>query len=223
MNRKIIFIIAAIVILISLIFFIKTDYKIFNCGNNMSNKSLEEFEKYILNIESYQLVAEITVTSNKNINKYIVKQQYIKEDKIYRQEFIEPENICGLTFTYNNLDLKIEGANPELTKVYQKYPHITENNLGLSSFIEDYINSAESKCYSEKGQIILETKQKNGNKYTYSKKLYIDRISGDPTKMEIQDITQKILINILYNEVEINELRKEDVLAFKLTEVESEI
>ena len=41
--------------------------------------------------------------------------------------------------------------------------------------------------------------------------------------MEIQDVTQKNIIYILYNEIKINNLQEEDVLAFKLSPLESDI
>lgn len=114
----------------------------------------------------------------------------------------------GLTFTYNNSELKIENTKLKLIKAYQNYPYLVDNHLSLVSFLEDYKEFSESKCYEENGQIILETNQKNGNKYTYSKKLYIDRETAKPVKLEVRDITQKVVINILYNEVKINDLQK---------------
>ena len=72
-------------------------------------------------------------------------------------------------------------------------------------------------------EIILEASVKNGNKYINHKKLYIDKKTSKPTKMEIQDVTQKNTIYILYNEIKINNLQKEDVLAFKLNPLESDI
>ena len=42
-------------------------------------------------------------------------------------------------------------------------------------------------------------------------------------KIEIQDITQKTIIYILYNEIKINNLQKDDILAFKLKELKNDI
>ena len=46
--------------------------------------------------------------------------------------------------------------------------------------------------------------------------LYIDTKTKKPTKMEIIDHTQNTIVYILYNEININCLQKEEVLAFKL-------
>ena len=61
------------------------------------------------------------------------------------------------------------------------------------------------------------------NKYIAYKNLYIDKHTGNPTKLEIQDITQKITIYILYSEIKINNLQKEDILAFKIQEISNDI
>lgn len=224
MNKKVIFIIVAIAILIGLIFFIKIYYKTFNSGNNINNNSsLEEVERYILNIKSYEAIADIKIDSNKNSNNYTVKQQYIKENNLYNQEIIEPSNISGVSFTYDGANLKIENKKLNLSKTYANYPYIGENNLSLGSFIKDYEDSEETNKKEKDGIVILETKIKNENKYTCYKKLYIDKNSNKITKLEIKDITQKTLVYISYNEIKINDLEKDDLVAFKLNFTNNDI
>jgi hypothetical protein len=72
-------------------------------------------------------------------------------------------------------------------------------------------------------EIVLETKLKNSNKYVAYKKLYINKATLLPTKLEIEDITQKNIIYILYNEIKINNLQKEDILAFKIQKIAKDI
>ncbi len=186
-------------------------------GNNMSNKSADEIKEYILNISSYEAEVEINVISNKNQNKYKAKQQFVKEDNLYKQEIIEPENIKGVIFSYDGKNLKLENTKLGLNKIYEDYKYIGSNDLSLIQFVNDY-NDVEEKSFQEKdGNVILELKIKNGNKYRTYKKLYVDKQRGVPTKMEIQDVSQNIIIYILYNEIKINNLQKEDILAFKLS------
>ena len=186
-------------------------------GNNMSNKSADEIKEYILNISSYEAEVEINVISNKNQNKYKAKQQFVKEDNLYKQEIIEPENIKGVIFSYDGKNLKLENTKLGLNKIYEDYKYIGSNDLSLIQFVNDY-NDVEEKSFQEKdGNVILELKIKNGNKYRTYKKLYVDKQIGVPTKMEIQDVSQNIIIYILYNEIKINNLQKEDILAFKLS------
>ena len=56
----------------------------------------------------------------------------------------------------------------------------------------------------------------NENRYTKNKTLYIDKETCKPTKLEIKDNNEKTTVYILYNEVEINSTKKEDVIAFEM-------
>ncbi len=215
--------IAIIIVVIIIAIFIKTNYKLFKFGNNMSNKSADEIEKYILDINSYELTANITIESNKNTNIYVTREECIKDNNIFKQEILEPENIKGISFIYDGTSLKVENTNFNLSKIYENYPYIGENTITLMSFINDYNESSESNMSENDNEIVLETKLKNGNKYIAYKKLYINKSKGVPSKLEIQDITQKTSIYILYNEIKINNLQKEDILAFKLKEIANDI
>ena len=215
--------IAIIIITIIAIFFIKTNYKSLKFGNNMSNKTTEEIAQYILDINSYELTSKITIESNKNTNVYEVKEKYIKDNDTCKQEILEPENVKGVSFIYDGTTLKIENSNLNISKIYENYPYIGENNITLMSFINDYKESKESNISESENEIILETKLKNGNKYIAYKTLYIDKSSGNPSKLEINDITQKTTVYILYNEIKINNLQREDILAFKLKEIANDI
>lgn len=215
-------IIFAIITIIA-IFFIKTNYKSLKFGNNISNKSADKIEKYILGINSYELKANITIESNKNTNTYIVYEKYINDNNICRREIIEPENVNGIVFIYDGNALKIENTNLSLNKIYENYPYIGENSITLMSFINDYKDSEQSNMSENQNEVILETKVKNGNKYIAYKKLFVNKETGNPSKLEIQDITQKTTIYILYNEIKTNNLQKEDILAFKTQEISNDI
>lgn len=211
-NKRKIAIIAIILIalIISIYFFIKINYKNKNLGNNMSNKNIEEIEEYILNISSYQAKLEITVESNKNTNKYVVEQTY-KKDSMAKQTVLEPSNIEKMEMIYENNTLKINNIKINLTAVYENYPYIVDNFLWLDSFILDYKegkNTNSATLTEENESIIMETKTRNeNNRYVYHKKLYIDKKTGKPTKLFIQDINKKNLVYILYNEITVNGLR----------------
>ena len=153
----------------------------------------------------------------------MIKEKYVKDNNICKQEILEPENVKGISFIYDGSSLKIENSNINLNKIYENYQYIGENSITLMSFINDYKESQESNISENENEIILETKLKNGNKYIAYKTLYIDKHTGNPTKLEIQDITQKTTIYILYNEIKINNLQKEDILAFKIQNISNDI
>lgn len=220
--KKIITIITIIIVAI-IAFFIKFNYKKIKSGNNITIKSADDVKNYILGINSYEATFKVEINSNKNNNSYVIKEQYVKETGIYKQEVLEPENIKGLKTIYDGSSLKIENSNINLSKIYENYQCIGDNLLSLSCFIDDFLDSGENNISENENEIILEASAKNGNKYINYKKLYIDKKTSNPTKMEIQDVTQKNIIYILYNEIKINNLQTDDVLAFKLKPIESDI
>ena len=220
-NKKIIVItVFVFLIVIFLIFFLKNNYKIFETGNTMSNKSIEEMEEYILNISSYEAEVAVTIESNKNNNKYVMKQQYIAPN-LSKQTILEPSNIEGIQIVYDGENLQINNSKLNLSKIYENYEYIANNVLCLESFIQDYIKSKVeniTKRYEENGEYVLVTKIQINNQYRENKKLYIDKNTGKPTKLLVQDINEKTVVYILYNEIKINDLKEQDILAMQTIE-----
>jgi hypothetical protein len=152
-----------------------------------------------------------------------MKEKYLKDNNVSTQEVLEPENIRGVRFVYDGTNLKVENTKLNLSKIYENYQYIGESTITLIDSINDYSESDESNMLETDEEIILETKLKNANKYVSYKKLCINNSTGIPSKLEIEDITQKTIIYILYSEIKINNLQKEDVLAFKLKEITNDI
>lgn len=208
-NKKIIFISILVLAIVSILIFIllKTNYKNKNFGNNMSNKNLEEIEKYILDISSYTAKMDVTVESNKNTNKYVMEQKYEKGKKS-KQKILEPANIEGLEIIYEENKLTINNAKDNLKTMYENYPNLMENCLWLNAFIEDYKiekNEGKASIVEKNGKVIMATKTRNeNNRYIYSKELHIDKEAGKIEKLVVQDINKKNLIYILYNEITVN-------------------
>ncbi len=195
LNKKIIIFIIIIILLILIIFFFTNKTKKIKFGNNSSS---QEIIDNILNISSYETVIEVEINSNKNTNKYIIKQKYIAPD-ISQQEIIEPENIQGIKIIKNKNELKIENSKYNLSKIYNDYEYMTDNCLDLNTFIENYkLNGKE--IYEEKDNEIILRIETN-HKYNKYIELYISKETGKPTKMEIKDNSKNTLIYILYREV----------------------
>lgn len=205
-KRKIIIImIIAILLAILSIIFIKINKKTAKTAKIGNNSSSQEIVDYILNISSYETEIEVEIKSNKNTNKYKLKQKYINNENSI-QEVIEPSNIQGVKIIKEGNNLKIENTKLSLTKIIENYQDITQNNMDLNSFIEDYKNNSNSKFKEENNQIIMETTAKTENNYQKYKTLYISRDTGNPIKMEIKDTNQNTTIYIIYNEIKINKI-----------------
>ena len=188
-------------------------------GNNSSS---QEIVDYILNISSYETQIEVEVKSNKNSNKYKIKQTYI-DNQNNRQEVLEPSNIQGVKIIKENNNLKIENTQLSLTKIIENYQEITQNNLDLSNFIDNYKNNTNSKFKEENNQIVMETTAKTENNYQKYEKLYVSKQDRKPSKMEIKDTNQNTIIYIIYNEININKVANEKIYAFKIFDTLKEI
>lgn len=202
-KKIIIAVIIVIVIIIAIISvkFSKSTYKISNIGNN-TDINLDDVDKYIYSINSYEAKIEVEVNSNKNSNKYIIKQTHMTNEDI--QEIIEPNNINGIKMIYKDNKLEIKNAKLNITKMYDNYPYIVSNNLWLNSFIEEYKISNSKKVDEENNEIIITiTCEKNVQNVKY-KKLYIDKNNGKPSKMLLLDNSKNTIIYILYNEITLN-------------------
>ena len=192
MKKKYYLILLFIIFIISVGFiFYKNSIKNLKIGNN---KNSQEIVDYILNLSSYEAEVTVNITSNKNSNKYILKQKYQK-DKEHIQEVIEPSNIAGVKIENDGTNIKIENSQLDLTTILENYNYLGSNCLDLSSFIEDYKTDEKSQYKESENEIIMKTKNKI---------LHINKETHNPTQMEIKDNKQKTTIYILYNEVEIN-------------------
>lgn len=203
-NRRILLFIGVLIgflLIIFIINFTRKDYKNINIGNNISNKTLDDVEEYILNISSYKAKLEVTINSNKNTNKYILTQVHNKDEDV--QEIISPENIKGMKLLYKDNTLTIKNTMLDLQKVYNNYPYIESNNLWLNSFIKEYKISKNKKIFNEDENIIILIEVSMDSKIKY-KELYLDKKTLKPTKLLLQDNNKKAIIYILYNEIELN-------------------
>ena len=171
--KKIIFILLIIFSVIIFIFISKNMTKKTKNGNNMSSQEVVE---NVLNINSYKAKVTVEVQSNKNKNKYILKQEYNTENG-YIQEVLEPANIAGIKITRKDNNLLIENSKLDLKTIFENYEGLENNCLDLYNF---------------------------NNKYQENEILYINREKIIPTKLLVQDNNNNITIIIEYNEIELN-------------------
>ena len=200
MKKKYWIILLIIIFVVLGIFFYKNRVKNSKLGNN---KNSQEIVDYILNTKTYKAEILIQVNSNKNTNKYILKQEF-NQDGESIQEVVEPSNIAGVKIIKNGENLKIENSSLNVSKIFENYKCLGENCLDLNTFIENYKNYDKAKFEENDKEIIMKTKSQNKNKYTENKILYIDKENKLPTKLIIEDNNQNMTINIQYNKIELN-------------------
>ena len=192
-GKKIIIICFCVIFLILIIFIF---FKI-NMAKNLkigNNKSSQEMADDILNMKTYEAVIEVEVKSNKNQNKYVIKQKYNGKNE-NSQEVLEPSNISGVKIIKEGDNLKLENTRFNLSTFFEKYEEITVNDLDLNLFIIQFNKDEDRIIKQEDDEIILETENKI---------LYISQKTGLPTKMEVKDANKNTRVYILYNEVKID-------------------
>ena len=185
------------IILLSVIvscFIMLFSYKKMNNGNN---KNTMDIEKIFLNIKSYNANVEIKVISNKNENTYVFNQEVTQECE--KQTAVEPEEIKGIEIIYKGNNLEIKNNKLKLSKVYQEYEAITKNYFFLTDFLKEYKNASNKEIYEKDNKIIMKM---NANNKT--QELTIDKKQLKPEKMEIKNNNNKMIVYILYREIEFN-------------------
>lgn len=165
-NKKHIIIILLIFFLLICFFY----YKKIKTGNNI-NKSITDFKQYILNISSYKAKIEVEIISNKNTNKYIIKQWYVAPN-LFKQEIEAPENIQGLVTIYDGNKLEIKNSQLALSKLHEGYNCLIDNSLCLNNFIEESKNKEIEENINNNEVTLSLT---SSNKYSKYKKIIIDK------------------------------------------------
>ena len=193
------FIIIVIITLLICNFFIKTNYKTKESGNN---KSIQEIEQYILNVTSYKAKIKVTVSSNKNANFYEFEQE-VRGQSYSRQLALSPDSLSGMEIIYENGVITLQNTKYNLSQIYENYPYISTNSLFLTSFIEGYRNADEKELTQEDEKIQMSYISKV-NKYNNKQILYINKASLEPQNLQVYDINNALKVDIIYNEIELN-------------------
>ena len=193
------FIIIIIFALLICNFFIKSNYKTKENGNN---KSKQEIEQYILNVTSYKAKIKVTVCSNKNTNYYEFEQE-VRSQSYTKQLALSPESLAGMEIIYENGIITVQNTKYNLSQIYENYPYISSNSLYLTSFIDGYRNSTSKEITEVDGKIQMSYTPKL-NKYNNKQILYINKSSLEPQNLQVFDINNELRVDIIYNEIELN-------------------
>ncbi len=193
--RSIVIILISIMILICF-FYMKNkifmnEFKNESLGNNISS---QDIINNVLNIGSYNLVANVRIVSNKNENYYKIEQTYIKNE-LNKQKILEPKEIEGITIENINGEVIMENAKLELRVSFEELTNFKENIIDLSTFIHEYTNSNVMNFIESEEEIIL---------INQDNKLYISKTTGLPVRLEIYDTNKNLITDILYDKVEFN-------------------
>ena len=186
-----------------LIFYLIFNYKsLKNGNNNIRIKNEEDVNDYILNISNYEAKIEVIVKSNKNENKYIINQKCMDN---YSYQEMEYENNKKIIIEHKDNKVIIRNTSLKLEKIYESWEFLIENNLFLTTFVENFKETDEKEILVNENYYVVNLKLKNiSNKNVAYKSLYINKNNGKIEKLEIYDINKNRTIYILYKEITIN-------------------
>lgn len=187
-----------------LIFYLIFNYKsLKNGNNNIRIKNEEDVNDYILNISNYEAKIEVIVKSNKNENKYIINQKCMDN---YSYQEMEYENNKKIIIEHEDNKVIIRNTSLKLEKIYESWEFLIENNLFLTTFVENFKETDEKEILVNENYYVVKLKLKNiSDKNVAYKSLYINKNNGKIEKLEIYDINKNRTIYILYKEITINE------------------
>lgn len=187
-----------------LIFYLIFNYKsLKNGNNNIRIKNEEDVNDYILNISNYEAKIEVIVKSNKNENKYIINQKCMDN---YSYQEMEYENNKKIIIEHEDNKVIIRNTSLKLEKIYESWEFLIENNLFLTTFVENFKETDEKEILVNENYYVVNLKLKNiSDKNVAYKSLYINKNNGKIEKLEIYDINKNRTIYILYKEITINE------------------
>lgn len=176
-------------------------YNFLISGNNINRSQEQIVEEKLSEFNNYEANIEVTVKSNKNENKYEMKQ--VVNNEYSKQEIISPENIKNMTIELEKNKLKVLNSELNMEKIYENYDYILNNSLFLNTFSSEFSNN-NYEIYEEDEKIVIEIKlPNNSNTYIKYKYLYLNAKSYKPEKLIIKDITKNPYISIVYKDIEI--------------------
>lgn len=217
MNKKIRTFLILLILIIILVFFIQIAYKTVRTGNNIT-KSTNDLIDNILNISSYEAKIEVTINSNKTTNKYELEQYYVAPS--YSKQIVKlPKNIENLETMYDGKSLEIKNTNLGLSKIYENYNYLNNNMLWLNCFINN-CNMNRYTIEEIEDEVIIYTNFQQNN---LKGRLFINKETNLPNKIEILDNSNQSKIYIEYKEIKLNNIQKDNIFAFSTKDIKVEV
>ncbi|KXZ40516.1 Outer membrane lipoprotein-sorting protein [Alkalithermobacter thermoalcaliphilus JW-YL-7 = DSM 7308] len=172
------------------------------CRESTDEELYYKLHKKISSINSYTCIADITVVGNRSPSSYTVIHSF-KAPDYYKLEVLEPENLKGKVTVYQND--KVIVKNPNIPDEY-KFIHTSKENkyLFIGDFIKNILENEQLKISSNSNFLILDTIIPSKSIYFHSSRLYVDKQTLKPHKMEILDYNGKVRFSVIYREFKYN-------------------
>ncbi|SHH48403.1 germination lipoprotein GerS [Tepidibacter thalassicus] len=172
------------------------------CSESTNEEVYYKLHKKITNLKSYSCIARINVFGNKSSKEYIVKHYY-KAPDYYKLETLSPSNIRGKVTIYNKDNIIVK--NPNCKDEFRiTYKGIENRYLFVGDFIKNILENENLDVFSDRYFLILETSIPGSSFYFSKEKIYIDKKTLKPNKLEIIDSNGKKRFIVIYKEFKYN-------------------
>lgn len=172
---------------------------------NKNKKILAKIEKAYDKYEGYQCKSNIRVISEEVESIYLIEETYSKPSK-YRLEVLKPEESKGIIIM--NTDDKVFVEHPSINQSISLTTIRSLNNQMLvGEFFEGLTNidGLSTEDIEDKEYFVFQFSLEEKNKYRDSAKIWIDKKSYTPHKLNIFDSNDNLQIEITYEDFEFTE------------------
>ncbi|SHJ86099.1 germination lipoprotein GerS [Tepidibacter formicigenes] len=177
-------------------------FSLTGCRESTNEEVYYKFHKKIANLKSYSCIAYINVSGNKSAKEYIVKHYY-KTPDYYKLETLSPSNLKGKTTIYDKDKIIIK--KPKYKDEFKiTYKGIENRYLFVGDFIQNIFENENLNISGDRYFLILETDIPGSSFYFNKEKVYIDKKTLKPNKLEIMDSNGKKRFTVTYKEFRYN-------------------
>lgn len=189
------------------------------CTQPTDEEVYYKVQKKLGKLTSYECIMTVNMSQGDNQTEYIYKQ-YFKKPNSYRLELLSPEPLKGNLMVSNGKMAWVYSPSINQTYRIDSIQKFNKELLFIGYFMQNYMTSKEVDIVSatnDNQSFILITADIPGGNYHFAKqKLWIDKKEIAPTKLQILDQQNKLVLEVIYEDFKYNPKLDEDMFHLNL-------
>lgn len=182
-----------------------TSLTFYGCSSNHQGNRQNSLHEMLKALKSYE--ADATISFLKDTEEHIIKMKQAAEaEGKYRLIIESPDHMKGYETRFDGSALS--EYNPSTKASVPRKPNEARNQILLSTFVHQYLESADPKL--EKGTLngksvhIIEIPIPGNYKYMTKQRVWFDEKTLVPLKMEIYDVNDNTTLQVLFENFKYN-------------------
>lgn len=183
------------------VFLLMISFTFYGCNNSkQNNNGQDKLHTMLTALKNYE--ADVTITFFKDTQKNVIKmKQAVEIGGKYKLTVDSPAYLKGYTTKFDGETILEYNPNTKMNAACK--PNEARNQTLLSSFIHNYLNTQEVKkdkgTLNDKEVIIFEVDVPGNYKYMVKEKVWFDKNTLSPIKMEIYDVEGNRAIEVEFS------------------------